>query len=358
MYLAVFYGGKICELGVSIVTGVSVASALYADGMEVVAVYIDRNGRWWSVKNYTDISAYESGKLKKTRACVYAGDNGLYVGRKRVSIDCAVLCTHGAGGEDGCLQGTLSLCGIAFTGTGVLGSAVGMNKAFCKTVFSACGLNTVDGFTVHKRDVATVKEILLQAKIFGYPLIVKPCSLGSSIGVSVAWDESELISALDLAFCYDESVLIERKLNVFSEFNCAVLFDGENYLASEVEKPVSSDEILSFADKYERGGFKGEGLREFPAIISDNLRAEIQSSAITAFRSLGGSGIARVDFLFDGTTLYINEINTIPGSLALYLFPEYRYNESVGECAVLYRLIDTANANGRHDNITAVLVRI
>ncbi|MBQ8882842.1 MAG: D-alanine--D-alanine ligase [Clostridia bacterium] len=343
MKIAVFYGGKSCEHGVSIITGVSVLSTLSADGVEVYAIYIDKGGRWWNVKNYAQISAYSDGTLKKKRASIFAGENCIYIGKKQVKIDCAVICAHGAYGEDGCLQGILQSSFIPYTGSGVLGSAVGMDKAQSKTAFLSSGLAVVDGITVDRYEWENgVIELLQKAKGLGYPLVVKPRSLGSSIGVGVAHDGKELLTALGTAFCWDNGVIIEKMVQNAVEFNCAVLFDGENYITSEVERPMTSDEILTFADKYERGGFKGEGLRQFPAVISAKLKEEIQNNAVKAFKAVGCDGIARVDFLFNGENLFVNEINTIPGSLALYLFPDYAYKTYAGEVAVLYQLIERA----------------
>ena len=344
MKIAVFYGGKSCEHNVSVVTGVGVCSSLALDGEEIYPIYIDFDGRWWFVKNYSNLSSYgDIKKLKVKPAHLVAGQKYLMVGRKKVQIDCAVLCLHGAYGEDGCIQGALSLSFIPYTGSGVLGSALGLDKAYCKLAFAQNGLPVVDYFTVGKNEWKSErKAVEISAQNLGYPLVVKPRNLGSSIGVSVANNHEELGSALDLAFNWDSGAVVEKRVENLTEYNCAVIFDGKNYEPSEIEKPLALDEILSFADKYERGGFKGVGGRQFPALIDEELKLKIQNYAIAACKSVMAEGIVRVDFLFNGQDLFVNEINTIPGSLALYLFPRYHYGELTGESAVLRKIIDQA----------------
>ena len=287
MKIAVFYGGKSCEHSVSVVTGVSVISALELSGVEVYAIYIDKNGLWWRVKNYSQLSAYSDEKLlKRKRVQLVVGEKKLVIGLKRVEIDCAVLCLHGAYGEDGCIQGALSLSFIPYTGSGVLGSAIGLDKVYSKLAFSSSSLKITDYFTVSKADWENdaVKKLALN---LGYPLVVKPRSLGSSIGVSVACDDEQLTDAINLAMQWDNGVIVEKKVENLVEFNCAVIGDGENYEVSEIEKPFAHDEILSFADKYQRGGFKGEGSRQFPAKIPDKLTKKIKNCAVVASRAVG-----------------------------------------------------------------------
>ncbi|MBR2988988.1 MAG: D-alanine--D-alanine ligase [Clostridia bacterium] len=353
MKIAVFYGGKSCEHSVSVVTGVSACSLLELEGEEVYPIYIDFDGRWWWVKNYSAINSYDDiKKLKVKPVHIVAGQKFLIIGRKKVTIDCAVLCLHGAYGEDGCIQGALSLSFIPHTGSGVLGSAVGMDKVYSKTAFAQSGLPVVEHFVTDKAQFKIDGETALRnAKKLGYPLVVKPRNLGSSIGVSVANNPDEFILALQTVFEWDNCALIEKKVENLVEYNCAVIGKMGNYEASEIEKPFALDEILSFADKYERGGFKGVGGRQFPAKLSKALKTKIQNYAIEASQSVTAEGIVRVDFLYDGEKLFINEINTIPGSLALYLFPNYRYLDKTGESAVISKLIDLAISREEGKNL-------
>ncbi len=324
MTVAVFYGGKSCEHDVSIITGVQTAKLL--DGYDIVPVYIDRGGKWNYVKRYDDVAAYRKGLIKCKKAFMKPGDDYLYLngGKRFKKIDVAVLCTHGAGGEDGALQGFLQLCGVAYTGSGIAASAIGMDKILAKKMFVSAGLNVTDYFVIKRSEYEnTLPGVVERAKEAGYPLMIKPACLGSSIGICKAANAKELITALNVAFEWDNTVIAEKALSDFTELNCAVLKDGKTHFVSEAEQPLSEDGFLSYADKYERGGLKGAGGRIFPADIDEALKKEVQESAVKAFDAVGASGIARVDFLYDEKekVLYVNEINTIPGSLALYLFP-------------------------------------
>ena len=325
MIVAVFYGGRSCEHDVSVITGVQAAGLLH--GHEVIPVYVDRDGKWLFVKDYDDLRAYSKGTVKGKPVFLKPGDPYLYIGRGKrfIKPDVALLCNHGAGGEDGTLQGALQLSGIAYTGSGVAGSAAGMDKRMSKRLFALAGLPVVNYIEADRyRYENELKSLVGEAKALGYPLIVKPASLGSSIGVRIVQNGKEFISALNVAFEWDNAVIAEKALEDFTELNCAVVGGNGKFAVSEPEKPFSSGGFLSYRDKYEGGGFKGEGSgRQFPANIDGKLRAQVRLNAAKAFKSVAAGGIARVDFLYDNAqgNLYVNEINTIPGSLALYLFP-------------------------------------
>ncbi len=339
MNVAVFYGGKSCEHDVSIVTGVQTLNAII--GERVIPVYVTRRGEWRIPKHPTELSAYrgavkgKSVHMRPSSACLYTEH-----GREYARIDVAVICTHGNGGEDGCLQGWLELCGVPYTGSGVAASAIGMNKSLCKRVFTAAGLNTLAHELILRPDYEHgLRSVIERAALMGYPLIVKPNSLGSSIGVKKVNGARELIEALNVAFEWDNSVIIERALVGFTELNCAVLACQSGVIVSEVEQPVGLDDVLSYADKYERGGFKSA--RRFPADIPEELTKMVKTHARAAFDAIGASGVARVDFLYDNAQqkLYVNEINTVPGSLSTYLFePDMTAN------SVIHTLMDTAMA--------------
>ncbi len=326
MIVAVFYGGRSCEHDVSIITGIQAAKSL--SGHEVVPVYIDRKGTWIVPKKYDIIANYKKGAPAGKVAFMKPNDKFLYVGRGRryKKIDVALLCNHGLNGEDGTLQGLLKLSGVPFTGSGVGASSAGLNKGVMKRLLSAARLPILPYIEAERDEYENALPALIdRAKLLEFPLIVKPANLGSSIGISVAHDFRELITALNVAFEWDNAVVIEHALEHFTELNCAVIGRGNRLAESEVERPLGAGEILSYADKYERGGFKGEESgRQFPADIPIELREAVRTFAAEAFRTLGAAGIARVDFLFDDASgeLFVNEINTIPGSLALYLFPK------------------------------------
>lgn len=329
MVVAVFFGGRSCEHDVSVITGLQAIKLLH--GYDVVPVYIDREGKWM-LPATLDPAAYR-GRVKGRPLYLRPGDPYLYAGRGRrwKKADVALLCVHGAGGEDGCLQGILESSGVAYTGSGVGASAIGMDKRASKKMFAFAGLNVVEYTEAERAEYESgLLGIIARADEIGRDVIVKPASLGSSIGISLASDHRALIAALSVAFAWDNAVVIERALKDYIELNCAVYLDGEKTVVSKPERPLGRDAFLSFADKYERGAFGGGQTRQFPADISPELTDEVQKSARVAYEAVGASGIARVDFLYDGAEkkLYVNEINTVPGSLALYLFPDE--NEDMG----------------------------
>ncbi|MCL2375221.1 MAG: D-alanine--D-alanine ligase [Firmicutes bacterium] len=324
MKVVVFFGGKSCEHNVSIITGMQTIKALKTR-FDVIAVYIDQQGTFWTGKDLEKIESYKKGaKPKKIKVFLSPASNILYneKGKAISQIDSAILATHGYGGEDGCLQGLLSLCNIPFSGSGVLASAVGMDKVFMKKIFAQSGLPLVPYIAVSKDEYKNERVLVIEKirKQLIFPLIVKPASGGSSIGISVAKDLTALFEAIKVGFLWDNTIIIENCLSDFVEYNCAVLGDKFNAVTSEIERPIATNNFLSYQDKYARKQ-KGTG-REFPAAVSMELRKKIKTLAKQAFCSINGGGVARIDFLYDGVNLFVNEINTIPGSLSFYLFKE------------------------------------
>ena len=234
---------------------------------------------------------------------------------------------HGLNGEDGTLQGLLELANVPYTSTSVAGSAVGMDKILMKQVFRGAGLPVLPDTwftrTFYEKDPeAVIRQV---EDDIGYPVFVKPANLGSSIGVGRAGNAEELKDSLTLAFEYDRRVLVEKGLNKPIELNCSVLgYDGETE-ASPIEMPINNDAFLDFKDKYlASGGSKGMASlhRVLPAPIEEGLKDEIQTLSKTIFRLLDCKGVVRIDYMFDRDSekLFITEINTIPGSLAFYLW--------------------------------------
>ncbi len=318
--IAVFFGGMSCEHDISIITGLQTMSACKA---RCVGVYIDSSGEWWAsdAQNFSSVNAVRNNKFDGKKVHLRP-DGKLYVKNKKYcSVDVAVLCMHGILGEDGTLQGYLEMCGVPYTGSSVAASAIGMNKLLSKTAFKAAGLNVMPYIDVEKSSyTADAAETVIGAEKLGYPLIVKPCNLGSSIGISIAHNQAELFKALRIAFEWDDTVIIEKALEDFVEVNCAVLGDhtDENLIVSETEQPVGWKNFLTFADKY--AGDVKSVRHKIPADVGAEINEEIQRQAEIAFRAIGASGVARVDFLVKGKDVYVNEINTIPGSMASGLF--------------------------------------
>ncbi|MFI3163362.1 MAG: hypothetical protein R3Y65_02840 [Bacillota bacterium] len=329
--VAVFFGGVSCEHDVSIITGMQAVLALEkSQKYEVVPIYISHSGEFLTSETLKDVSKIKqfkdlSGKFKKVS--FFAGSNQLFDITKRKikplgKISCAVLATHGESGEDGSLQGLLKLSKIPQTSGGILSQSVGMDKEVSKNIAVLSGANVLEYKKYSKSQSTT--EILSEIDEKGeYPCVIKPNSLGSSIGVKLCENLSDVKSALDMAFLFSGEVLAERCALDFSELNIAcVKLDGV-VECSEVEKPKGWHEILTFEDKYiTKGKLKSASSlkRECPANISEELKNEIEKTAVKLYENFKLSGIVRFDFIYENEVLYFNEVNTIPGSLSNYLF--------------------------------------
>ena len=308
---------------------------------DLVPVYITKENELYTGELIADIANYRNipELLKKsTRVFLMGEKNGVKLiqypekkfGSSEVAqIDVAFPVVHGANVEDGSLQGFLRHYNIPFAGCDVMASAVTMDKYVMKTVLKDSGIPVLDCVTLYGKEFESGEQAAydkVEQKI-PYPVIVKPVNLGSSVGIKVAKDREELREALEYAFTFGPKVLVEHAIMNLREINCAVLGDYEEAHASECEEPISSDEILSYEDKYVAGGKGGsEGMRtarrELPANLTPRKREEIRELAVKTFRTLGASGVSRIDFMIDRDTdqVYVNEINPIPGSLAFYLW--------------------------------------
>ncbi len=252
---------------------------------------------------------------------------------RRVSLDAALPMLHGKNGEDGTVQGIFELMDIPYVGCGVLGSSVGMDKILMKDVYKANGLPVVDYTWFYRSKWLKDKDEIIKdiEKKLSYPLFVKPANLGSSIGISKAKDEEGLIDAIEVAIRYDRKIIIEKAVENLREINCAVLGFDDEAITSLCEEPIGWEEILSFDDKYvksnEKGGKVSGERRIVPADIEDNIREEIEDLAKKAFITIDGRGVSRIDFLVDSNNkVYINEINTLPGSISFYLWEGKGYS--------------------------------
>jgi D-alanine-D-alanine ligase len=255
---------------------------------------------------------------------------------------------HGLNGEDGTLQGMLELSGIPYTSPGVLASAVSMDKIAAKLFLNGLGVKTVPWAWFDKAEFQTVdgyKKILASVEKLKYPIIVKPSNLGSSIGISVCRNRTELCAALDVALEFDNRILCERALKDITEINCSVLGFANEAAASQCEQPIKWQEVLSFSDKYLKGG-KNKGMsamtRKLPAPIEDEKALYIRETSQKIFLALAAKGVIRIDFIIDGGgQIFVNEINTIPGSLSGYLWEHegMTFGELIG------KLIEYAEAD-------------
>ena len=355
--VGVLFGGKTVEHEISIISAIQAMGYLNRDKYDVIPIYITKNNEFYvgedigKIEAYTDINTL----LKNSQRIIMVNEGGktqlirypLKMFSKGVVdyIDIAFPVVHGTNVEDGTLQGYLKMFNIPYVGCDVLSSAVGMDKYVMKTVLKDNGVPVLDCkcYTSNQYDEDGEKLIEEIESAIGYPVIVKPVNLGSSIGISKAENRTELYDSLDTAFHYATKVLVETAVQNLKEINCSVLGDYETAEASECEEPVSSDKILTFSEKYigdgsakgAKGGVKGgvkssasgsKGMatlkRKIPADITDAQREEIRTMAVKAFKCLGCNGVSRIDFMMDTATgnIWLNEINTNPGSLSFYLW--------------------------------------
>ncbi len=335
--LGVIFGSRAAEHDVSVISGLQILENADKSKYHAFPIYISRAGEWFIGEPLRDIKTYRNFNPNQkglTRVFLPAepGHNGLYAFgaglfgkmQKAAALDCAILAMHGMHGEDGTLQGLFELADIPYSSCGLVGSAVGMDKIVMKAVFKSMGLPTLPGIYCYRAEWQKEPEAVIERaeKELGYPMFVKPANLGSSIGIGKATDREKLQQAIEVAASFDRRILIERAVEKPVEINCACLgFEGE-IIPSLCEQPAGWDEFLSFEDKYTRGGGKGMKslARQVPAPISEEMTGRIRGYTADIFSMLECKGVVRVDYILEGDTVYVNEINTIPGSFAFYLY--------------------------------------
>ncbi len=336
MNLGIIFGSRSVEHEVSIITALQVLHAADKNKYNVVPIYIDKKGEWFTgnklteLENFNDLSAITKGMKKvsifPSPTLQYSA--GSFFGMKKGErLDVVFPLIHGTFGEDGTLQGLLEFAGIPYTGAGVLASAIGMDKVFTKKVLTAHQLPVTKYISFPRKEYLEKPDTSLNKikEKLRFPLFVKPSNLGSSVGINKVQSVDKLKFAIEVASEFDSCLLVEEGVEEIMEINCSVLGDTENPKPSVCEQPLSGDELLSYKDKYCSGskntGMKGTR-RILPADIPDALTAKIQEMAVKAFKAINGYGIARIDFLINkkNESIFVNEINTIPGSLSFYLW--------------------------------------
>lgn len=339
--VAMIFGGKSVEHEVSVISGIQAILSMDTDKYEVIPVYMTKKNEMYIGEDIGNIEAYKDIKalLDRSRRVIMINENGRVklipfplkkIGKNpETEIDIAFPVVHGTNVEDGAFQGYLKTIGIPFVGCDVTASAIGMDKYIMKAVLKEGNVPVLDARLYTLSDYKEIDTLLNNVeKEIGYPAIVKPVNLGSSVGISVAKNRVELTNSIDDAFRYATKVLVEHAISSLREINCSVLGDENDAIASECEEPLHTEDILSYEDKYvsnsKNGGSKGMASvsRKIPAEISPKLREEIRDMAVKSFKLLGCNGVARIDFMIDEESgkLYFNEINTIPGSLSFYLW--------------------------------------
>ena len=324
--IAVFFGGVSVEHDISVITGVLTLNSLDKSIYNPVPIYIDRDGKWYTGESLFNVSNYKNLNYKKLSAVtLFAGDRTLYKlhgGRhkKIADLDAGVNCVHGVCGEDGALAGYAKMCSFAFCSPDIYPSSFSMDKHFTKQVLKGIKVKCLNDVCIsrgryYKDEDECIKQI---EKTTPYPAIVKPASLGSSIGIKVCKDRQELRYALDTAFCYDEKVIVEKALLNCHEINCAAYKTEDKIIISDCEQPIPKEEILSFQDKYLN--YKNGADKKFPADIPDEISEKINRTTKHIYESRGFRGVIRADYLVADGVVYLNELNTVPGSMAYYLF--------------------------------------
>lgn len=338
--VGVIFGGPTTEHEVSIITAVQAMNHFDDEKYEVIPIYITKDRQWYTSNLLKDISTYKDIELLKkySKKVTIYNDKGTYVLQtrgvfKRIvnELDIVFPIVHGYNMEDGNIQGYLDVVGVPYVGSDIYGCVVGQDKVFMKQIFEVNKLpiTKYEWFYDHEYQ-NNKKEILNKINKLSYPLIVKPARLGSSIGIEKVHDEDELKLAIENASEYDEKILVEEVVPNLMELNCSVLGNSESQETSVIEQVVGKDEFLSFTDKYigngKKGKLKGKGMlntsRILPADIDNKTKEEIENMSKEAFKVLGASGVVRIDYLMDkkSNKIYINELNTIPGSLSFYLW--------------------------------------
>ncbi len=338
--VGVIFGGETVEHEVSIISAVQAMKSMDQEKYEIIPIYITKDRVWYTGKMLMDIDVYKDfDSLKRyAKKVVLYKKNGDFVlqslglFKKEVeTIDIAFPIVHGNNAEDGTLQGYLETLGIPYVGSKVLGSAIGQDKVVMKQIMSANELPIVPYTWFYDANYfANQEEILKAIKKIGYPVIVKPATLGSSVGITVVKTAEEIEKAINEAIKYDTKIVVEKLIHNLVEVNCSVLGNYNYQEASVIEEVISTEEFLTYADKYigKQKGNTTKGMaatnRVIPARINDKLMNEVQALAIDTFKIMNLSGVARIDFLIDKkkSKVYVNEPNTIPGSLSFYLWKE------------------------------------
>ena len=338
--VGVFFGGRSTEHEISVISASQAMSAINKDKYDVTPIYISKQGKWYTGEALLDIANYKDipSLLKKVEEVYMApqyGDYNLYRVKKPMfgsavltTLDVVIPVLHGTNCEDGIFEGVLETIGIPYAGCNTLSSANGMDKITMKMILQACDIPVVDYVWFTDKQWFSQRDALIE-KIeskLGYPVIVKPANLGSSVGIGRAVNREQLIEKIDGAEIYSTRIIVEHMVEELQEINCSVLGDCDEYRTSVCEEPIKSGEILSYEDKY-MGGSKGaKGMqasqKRIPAELPDEVTKRIQFLAGETFRVLSCHGVSRVDVIIDRSNgnIYVNEINTIPGSLSFYLW--------------------------------------
>lgn len=340
--VAVFFGGRSVEHEISVISALQAINAFDKEKYNIIPVYISKQGRWYTGNNLLDIRNYRDMKKVVEDAeevfmrpeygdyNLYKANTGMFSKRNPVvaGLHVVIPVLHGTNGEDGIFEGVLETIGIPFAGCNTLSSANGMDKITMKMILRESGIPVVDYVWFTDRQWLTSKDSIIEniENKLGYPVIVKPANLGSSVGIGKASDRKELIEKIDNAEKFSQRIIVEHMIEQLKEINCSVLGDADEHQSSVCEEPIKTGDFLSYEDKYMGGSKTTAGMqasdKRIPADLPESMSKEIQRMAGETFRVLSCHGVSRVDVMVDekDNKIYVNEINTIPGSLSFYLW--------------------------------------
>lgn len=366
--IGVIFGGKSVEHEVSIITAIQAIENIDKDKYDVVPIYITKYNKMYCGNHIGDIKQYKNIEnlihssfqvtlaQKDNKVCLIKCNKKFYESAIYDYIDIAFPIVHGTNVEDGTLQGYLKMFNIPYVGCDIISSSCGMDKYVSKCILKENNIPVLDYkcFTLKEYNENIKKIIDEIEKKFSYPVITKPVNLGSSVGIKIAKTQEELKESIENAFMYSKKILVEKAIENLKEVNCSVIGDYEFSEASECEEPIKTDEILSFNDKYiagrkKIGGTKSmnAGVLKLPAEITLDVKKTIQELSLKTFKALGCSGVIRIDFIIDKDTnsIYVNEVNTIPGSLSFHLWKQTGLNYT----DLLNRIIDLSLKRNREE---------
>lgn len=341
--IGVIFGGRSVEHEVSVITGMQIIENMDKSKYNPIPIYITKDGKFLSGESLKNFKSYKDQDFHDGVEVFFKpeyGNKNLYYVKHNPrklfkaeydsievyqKIDAIFFALHGTFGEDGCTQGLFELMGMPYTGCGVMSAAVGMDKVIMRKVFESEDIPMTKYKYFYREELKNLKGLIEKCKDLNFPLFVKPANLGSSIGISRVENALDLSKALEVAAHYDRKIIVEEAVVNPREINVAVLGYENDLRVSAAEEPLGFKDLLKYEDKYVSGskGAKSSQKhqnKKLPAELKPELEKEIKELAKKAFSAIDGAGVARIDFLVDGDKAYVNEINTLPGSIAFYLY--------------------------------------
>ena len=338
--IGVIFGGKSVEHEISIISAIEAMGYADESKYKIVPIYIDKDNTWYTgehLKNIINFRDIDLVKRYAKKVALVRVDKSfvlqkLGMFKKNLCvIDIVVPIGHGAYLEDGSLQGYLNMLGVPYAGPSVLGAALGQDKVIQKELLSANNMPLVNYTWFYSYELSDKKLVQERLSKLKFPVFIKPSSLGSSIGIEIAEDEKDFFKKVKNTMKYDKKILVEEKVNDVKEINISVLGNYKKVEVSEIEEIFANEDFYSFKEKYVNNFSKiQEKDNKTKPIISKEMIEDMKEYAINTFKALDGNGVARIDFLINDKTkkIYINEINTIPGSLSSYLWKAKKKNQT------------------------------